>query len=187
MDIFSGVDFSLSAGEALIVTGPNGAGKSTLLRIARRPACRPSRDGARSRGPATPTPAGALPLSRPSRRHEDGADAAREPPLLAAVLRRAGLPRTSARRVGARRARRPALGTSVRPASVGGRRWPACSSRHRPLWLLDEPTAGARPSAEGELAALVAGIGGRAASSSAATHAPLDLADAAFLPLAPSG
>jgi len=31
--VFSGVDFSLGAGDALIVTGPNGSGKSTLLRI----------------------------------------------------------------------------------------------------------------------------------------------------------
>ena len=31
--VFSGVDFSLSDGEALVVTGPNGSGKSTLLRI----------------------------------------------------------------------------------------------------------------------------------------------------------
>lgn len=31
--IFSGVGFSLGEGDALVVTGPNGAGKSTLLRI----------------------------------------------------------------------------------------------------------------------------------------------------------
>lgn len=31
--VFSGIGFSLQAGEALIVTGPNGAGKSTLLRL----------------------------------------------------------------------------------------------------------------------------------------------------------
>jgi heme exporter protein A len=31
--VFSGVDFSLGKGEALLVTGPNGSGKSTLLRV----------------------------------------------------------------------------------------------------------------------------------------------------------
>jgi heme exporter protein A len=31
--LFSGLDFTVSAGQALLVTGPNGAGKSTLLRI----------------------------------------------------------------------------------------------------------------------------------------------------------
>jgi len=31
--VFSGVDFSLGAGDALLVTGPNGSGKSTLLRV----------------------------------------------------------------------------------------------------------------------------------------------------------
>ena len=31
--VFSGIDFALSDGEALIVTGPNGSGKSTLLRV----------------------------------------------------------------------------------------------------------------------------------------------------------
>ena len=31
--VFSGLDFALSAGEALVVTGRNGAGKSSLLRV----------------------------------------------------------------------------------------------------------------------------------------------------------
>ncbi|TJX06635.1 MAG: heme ABC exporter ATP-binding protein CcmA, partial [Mesorhizobium sp.] len=31
--IFSGINFALGKGQALIVTGPNGAGKSTLLRV----------------------------------------------------------------------------------------------------------------------------------------------------------
>ena len=32
-EVFAGLDFALSAGEALIVTGRNGAGKSSLLRM----------------------------------------------------------------------------------------------------------------------------------------------------------
>ena len=31
--VFSGINFALGKGQALIVTGPNGAGKSTLLRV----------------------------------------------------------------------------------------------------------------------------------------------------------
>lgn len=31
--VFSGIDFTVSAGEAMVVTGRNGAGKSTLLRV----------------------------------------------------------------------------------------------------------------------------------------------------------
>ncbi len=31
--IFAGLSFTLSAGEALLVTGPNGAGKTTLMRV----------------------------------------------------------------------------------------------------------------------------------------------------------
>jgi heme exporter protein A len=32
-EVFSGLDFDASAGEALVVTGPNGAGKTSLLRL----------------------------------------------------------------------------------------------------------------------------------------------------------
>jgi heme exporter protein A len=31
--VFSGIDFTVSAGEALVVTGPNGSGKSSFLRL----------------------------------------------------------------------------------------------------------------------------------------------------------
>ena len=31
--VFSGLDFTIGAGEALLVAGPNGAGKSSLLRL----------------------------------------------------------------------------------------------------------------------------------------------------------
>src|SRR3977135_2005398 len=32
-EVFSGLDFEASAGEALAVTGPNGSGKTSLLRL----------------------------------------------------------------------------------------------------------------------------------------------------------
>ena len=32
-EVFAGLNFSLSGGEALVVTGRNGAGKSSLLRV----------------------------------------------------------------------------------------------------------------------------------------------------------
>src|SRR4051794_3318574 len=32
-EIFAGLDFEVSAGEALAVTGPNGSGKTSLLRL----------------------------------------------------------------------------------------------------------------------------------------------------------
>ena len=32
-EVFSGLDFETSSGEALAVTGPNGAGKTSLLRL----------------------------------------------------------------------------------------------------------------------------------------------------------
>src|SRR5437867_10492628 len=32
-EVFSGLDFSVSSGEALAVTGPNGSGKTSLLRL----------------------------------------------------------------------------------------------------------------------------------------------------------
>src|SRR5271167_4733175 len=32
-EVFSGLDFEISSGEALAVTGPNGAGKTSLLRL----------------------------------------------------------------------------------------------------------------------------------------------------------
>src|SRR5256714_3803573 len=32
-EVFSGLDFAVSAGEALAVTGPNGSGKTSLLRL----------------------------------------------------------------------------------------------------------------------------------------------------------
>ncbi len=188
MDIFSGVDFSLSPGEALIVTGPNGAGKSTLLRII----------------------AGLLPAAAGTVRLEGACDADAGTGAachylghlngMKTVLTTAENLHFWQRFCGA-----PRLAPDVALARVGlaglddlpygtlstGQRRRAALARllvaHRPVWLLDEPTAGLDHQAEGEFAALVAAHRWEGGIVVAATHAPLDLADAAFLPLGPSG
>jgi heme exporter protein A len=177
--IFAGVDFALADGEALIVTGPNGSGKSTLLRII----------------------AGLLPAASGTVRLEDPAGSACNPgeachylghengmkPVLS-VAENLQFWRSFN---GA-----PALGIGEALEKVGletishlpygylstGQRRRIAIARlllnRRPVWLLDEPTAGLDRRSEERFVGLMAEHLGQGGIIVAATHVALGLAEA---------
>lgn len=180
--IFSDIAFALSVGEALVVTGPNGAGKSTLLRIVAGllpPAAgQVTLDGG---GEEQPTVAAAS--------HYLGERNAMKPALTVGenlafwqeflgdahlsvdeALETVGLPDIAHLPFGY--------------LSTGQRRRVATArllASHRPVWLLDEPTAGLdHASAEhfGDLMTAHLEDGGIVV---AATHLPLGLEGATEL------
>ena len=183
--VFSGLDFALAAGEALVLTGPNGSGKSSLLRIM---------------AGLLPPAAGAVEWR--------GADIARDRDSHAARLHFVGhldavkpaLTVAGNLRFWARlRAGRGEIDTALEcfglapladlPArflSAGQRRRLALAriaASEAPLWLLDEPTAAL--DAEG-VAAVRASIRRHCAGGGCcvvSTHAALDLGEAATLDL----
>jgi heme exporter protein A len=177
--VFSGIGFDLAEGEALIVTGPNGSGKSTLLRII----------------------AGLLPAASGSIRLEGGGDDA---PNAASVCHYLGhengmKPALSvAENLDFWRSfnGRPALDVGEALEAVGldtvahlpygylstGQRRRIAIARllvsHRPLWLLDEPTAGLDRRSEERFAALMTVHLRQGGMIVAATHVALGLAEA---------
>ena len=182
--LFSDLDFRVEAGEALLVTGPNGAGKSTLLRII----------------------AGLLPMAGGTLRLEKGAPGfdnvaaaahylghlnAMKPVLsieenldfwlsfngpgplqVAEALDRVGLGDIAHLPFGY-------LSTGQkRRASIA-----RLLVSDRPLWLLDEPTAGLDKASERSFAGLMQEHLHRGGAIIAATHLPLGLDEASELRL----
>lgn len=173
--LFSGIDFAVESGQGLVVTGPNGTGKSTLLRII----------------------AGLLPPAEGTVRLEGGEENgsvgaachflghlngmktaltvrenllfwqrfAGEPKLgLAEALDAVGLP-----------------GIDHLPfgyLSTGQRRRAAIAKlllNHRPVWLLDEPTAGLDKASERRFGEVMEEHLGEGGIVIAATHLPLGI------------
>ena len=174
--VFSGVDFALSDGDALVVTGPNGAGKSTLLRII----------------------AGLLPAAAGSVRLEEGSEAASDAGTARHYLGHENGMKpalTVAENLEFWRSFNGAPAFGIREAlekvgletishlpygylSTGQRRRVAIARlllNRRPLWLLDEPTAGLDRSAEDRFAGLMAGHLQGGGIIVAATHVALGL------------
>jgi heme exporter protein A len=174
--IFSGIDFIVSDGDALIVTGPNGSGKSTLLRIVA--GLLPPAGGSirlEGGGEQVPGPAAAC--------HYLGHENGMKPAL--SVAENLGFWQ------GFNGA--PALGVGEALEAVGletvtdlpygylstGQRRRIAIARllinHRPLWLLDEPTAGLDRRSEEGFAGLMAGHLREGGMIVAATHVELGL------------
>ena len=174
-EVFSGLDFAVSAAEALAVTGPNGAGKTSLLRqiagLLAIPGGSIDLDGGHSE------------LTLPEQAHYLGHRDALKPALsvmenltfwrdflggevfdaeksLAAV----GLDHT---------AQLPAV-----VLSAGQRRRLSIArllAVRRPIWLLDEPTSALDSAGQAMFSALMQEHLGRGGMIVAATHAPMGL------------
>jgi heme exporter protein A len=184
--VFSGLDFRLAAGGALVLTGANGSGKSSLLRLF-----------------AT------LLVPAAGRLLWDGAPVQRDPARYRAALHYIGhldaaKPALSVREMlgfwaAMRETTNPALDEALDTFGLGVRadwpcRWLSAGQRRRlalarliaapaPIWLLDEPSAALDRDGEARLEAAIAAhraAGGRVA---VATHQPLAIPDAAVIAL----
>lgn len=173
--VFNDISFSLSPGEALVITGPNGSGKSTLLRVV----------------------AGLLPAAGGVIRLDDGGafdDVASachylghqngmKPALTVAENLAFWQDFMGAARLGPEEALEQVglVGIGHLPfgyLSTGQRRRSAIARllvSHRPIWLLDEPTAGLDRASEARLANLMRAHLGEGGILVAATHLPLGL------------
>jgi heme exporter protein A len=175
-EVFSGLDFCASAGEALAVTGPNGAGKTSLLRqiagLLAIPDGSIDLDGGHSE------------LTLPEQAHYLGHRDALKPALSVMenlIFWRDFLggeafdAKASLAAVGLDHAAHlPAV-----VLSAGQRRRLSIArllTVRRPIWLLDEPTSALDAAGQTMFAALMQDHLGRGGLIVAATHAPLGLA-----------
>ncbi|RST88275.1 heme ABC exporter ATP-binding protein CcmA [Aquibium carbonis] len=174
--IFSGVSFVLTAGEGLLVTGANGSGKSTLLRIVA--GLLPAAGGAVTLEGGEPDWPDVMAAS-----HYLGHQNALKPALsvtenLAAWRDYLGEPHVpipeALEMVGLDEIGHLPLGY----LSTGQKRRIAIARllvSYRPVWLLDEPTAGLDRASETQFAALMAAHLEDGGMILAATHLPLGL------------
>ena len=183
--VIAGLDFTLDAGEALLITGPNGAGKSTLLRtliglvapasgtiavaaadpedVGRHCHYLGHRDGVKT----------ALTLAENLafwQRHL-GRDGGLDPMAALAAVDLAALADLPAAYLSAGQRRRLAIARLL--------------VAHRPIWLLDEPTSALDTASEARLIALMDRHLGAGGAILAATHLPLALAASRRLELRP--
>jgi heme exporter protein A len=175
-EVFSGVAFSLQAGEALEVIGRNGAGKSSLLRMAA--------GLVRVAGGRMTLVGGDAELTLPEQAHYLGHQDALKPSL--SVLDNL---RFWARYLGADGSRSAAAalesvgidslaGLPAAYLSAGQRRRLSLArliAVKRPIWLLDEPTAGLDRAAQQNLARLMQAHRQSGGLILAATHGPIGL------------
>ncbi|TPL03273.1 heme ABC exporter ATP-binding protein CcmA [Mesorhizobium sp. B2-4-14] len=186
--VFSGIGFALDQGQALVVTGPNGAGKSTLLRIIA--GLLPKAEGhllLEGGGEAFPSIASAC--------HYLGHQNAMKTALSVAENLRFWREFNGSGDTGVEEALETVGlgGIGHLPfgyLSTGQRRRAAIAKllvSHRPLWLLDEPTAGLDKASEERFAGLMRKHLGDGGIVVAATHLPLGIEGAKALRMGEAG
>ena len=182
--IFAGLSFALSEGEALVVTGPNGSGKSTLLRII----CgllQPEAGKVELREDGTVLPVRAA-------CHYLGHQNAMKPALSV----RENLSFWQKFNGAAQAEIDEALEAVDLPGvehlpfgylSTGQKRRVSIAKllvSHRPLWIVDEPTAGLDKASEVRFAEIMRGHMREGGMIVAATHIPLGLEGVSALDMA---
>jgi heme exporter protein A len=182
-ELFSGLGFSLSGSEALMVTGRNGSGKSSLLRLIagllRPQAGRIDLDG------------GDPELTIGEQAHYLGHLDALKPSLTVAENLRfwtawLGTPDNPPERALARLGLETLTDLPAAYLSAGQKRRLSLArllTVYRPLWLLDEPTAALDTDGQGRLADLMRTHLARGGLILAAAHGPIGLTDAQELRL----
>lgn len=183
--VFSGLNFSLSGGEAMMVTGRNGAGKSSLLRMIAGLICITAGRLDLSGGEADATLAeqahylGHQDALKPSLSVMENlrfwadflgdADTTLEPALAAVDL--SPLANIPAAYLSAGQKRRLSIARLI--------------AAKRPLWLLDEPTSALDVQSQDRLAGLMRDHLAGGGMIMAATHGPIGLENARELRVGP--
>jgi heme exporter protein A len=184
--VFAGLPFSVAAGGALILRGPNGSGKSSLLRLMSGLA-RPEAGELRW----DEVPVRDDPAAHRARIHFIGHLDALKPALgVEEMLEFWASMRGGAPQIGAALAHFDLMRLAPLPCrllSAGARRRLALArliASPADLWLLDEPTNGIDAGAEANLLSAIAAHRAQGGMVVIATHADLDLPNAATLSLA---
>jgi heme exporter protein A len=174
-EVFSGLDFEASSGEALAVTGPNGAGKTSLLRLIAGLLT--------MAGGSVDLKGGEAELTLPEQAHYLGHRDALKPAL--SVLENLAFWRDFLGGAASDAAESlAAVGldhAAHLPAaylSAGQRRRLSIArllAVRRPIWLLDEPTNALDTAGQGLFAALMGDHLARGGLIVAATHTPLGI------------
>ena len=180
--LFSAVDFALGQGDALVVTGPNGSGKSTLLRTLAG-LLAPWSGTLRLDGADWPSVGAACHYLGHLNAMKTALTVAENLDFWASLLGEMRLDRAAAlERVGLGGLGHLPFGY----LSTGQKRRTAIARllvSARPIWLLDEPTAGLDARSEGEFAVLANEHLQTGGIIIAATHQALGIASAKILAL----